>query len=220
MADKAMTKDRLFGLRMRLNELRKDNMRLVMEEETVKKEGLKAVLKRERDLKKEKEKQKLSEARSRGEDPDKQRILATTAADAEWLEKKAVKKRKRMEKEKDKDITQEVYEQHKRRMRHMKVNSAEYEAAKEAQPDFYRDAGSLHYAHDHKPAPEKVSALVEGLEVAAQKREQFNRRRAFNEDADVDYINKRNMVYNKKLSRFFDKHTVEIKQNLERGTAI
>ena len=36
----------------------------------------------------------------------------------------------------------------------------------------------------------------------------------------VDYINKRNMVFNKKISRAFDKYTTEIRQNLERGTAL
>lgn len=38
--------------------------------------------------------------------------------------------------------------------------------------------------------------------------------------ADVDYINDKNAQFNKKLSRSFDKYTVEIRQNLERGTAL
>jgi pre-mRNA-splicing factor SYF2 len=38
--------------------------------------------------------------------------------------------------------------------------------------------------------------------------------------ADVDYINNDNAMFNKKLKRSFDKYTVEIRQNLERGTAL
>ena len=52
------------------------------------------------------------------------------------------------------------------------------------------------------------------------KRTKYSRRRPFSHDADVDYINERNMKFNKKASRFYDKYTAEIKQNLERGTAV
>lgn len=52
------------------------------------------------------------------------------------------------------------------------------------------------------------------------KREKYSRRRAHNDDADIDYINERNMKFNKKLERFYGEHTLEIKQNLERGTAV
>jgi len=52
------------------------------------------------------------------------------------------------------------------------------------------------------------------------KRGKYSRRRPFDEDADIDYINERNMKFNKKLERFYGKYTAEIKQNLERGTAI
>lgn len=53
-----------------------------------------------------------------------------------------------------------------------------------------------------------------------EKRQKFSRRRAHDEDADIDYINERNAKFNKKLERFYGKYTAEIKQNLERGTAV
>jgi pre-mRNA-splicing factor SYF2 len=53
-----------------------------------------------------------------------------------------------------------------------------------------------------------------------EKREQFHRRRAHNADGDIDYINDRNMRFNKKLDRFYSTYTKEIRDNLERGTAI
>ena len=53
-----------------------------------------------------------------------------------------------------------------------------------------------------------------------EKRNKYSRRRAHCEEADISYINERNMNFNKKLSRFYDQYTGEIRQNLERGTAI
>jgi hypothetical protein len=53
-----------------------------------------------------------------------------------------------------------------------------------------------------------------------EKRAKFSRRRAHHHDADISYINERNMQFNKKLERFYGKYTQEIRENLERGTAI
>ena len=53
-----------------------------------------------------------------------------------------------------------------------------------------------------------------------EKRAKYSRRREFQHDADVDYINERNMKFNKKAARYYNPYTAEIKQNLERGTAI
>lgn len=53
-----------------------------------------------------------------------------------------------------------------------------------------------------------------------EKRKAFSRRRAHHHDSDITYINERNMQFNKKLERFYGKYTKEIKDNLERGTAV
>lgn len=53
-----------------------------------------------------------------------------------------------------------------------------------------------------------------------EKRDKYSRRRPYNDDADIDYINERNAKFNKKAERFYGKYTAEIKQNLERGTAV
>lgn len=53
-----------------------------------------------------------------------------------------------------------------------------------------------------------------------ERRAKFSRRRAFDEDDDVTYINERNMHFNKKIARAYDKYTAEIKGNFERGTAL
>lgn len=53
-----------------------------------------------------------------------------------------------------------------------------------------------------------------------ERRGKFSRRRTFVEGEAVDYINDRNRVFNKKIGRYYDKYSTEIKQNLERGTAL
>jgi pre-mRNA-splicing factor SYF2 len=76
--------------------------------------------------------------------------------------------------------------------------------------------------------PSKVPEVTEqrkhllNADIVAQKERQkkFSRRRANYEESDVNYINERNMNFNKKLERFFSKESAEIKANLERGTAL
>lgn len=53
-----------------------------------------------------------------------------------------------------------------------------------------------------------------------KRKEAFSRRRSEHSAADIDYINDRNKHFNKKIKRAYDKYTVEIRQNLERGTAL
>ena len=52
------------------------------------------------------------------------------------------------------------------------------------------------------------------------KRRGYSRRREQKAGADVDFINERNMRFNRKIDAAYGKYTTEIKQNLERGTAI
>lgn len=67
---------------------------------------------------------------------------------------------------------------------------------------------------------ENVDRMVGELKAREEKRKQFSRRRKFHEDKDIDSINERNAHFNRKIERAFGKYTVEIKNNLERGTAL
>ena len=58
------------------------------------------------------------------------------------------------------------------------------------------------------------------LDDREAKRASYSRRRAYQPDKDVDFINERNAHFNEKFARALDKHTQEIKANLERGTAL
>lgn len=67
---------------------------------------------------------------------------------------------------------------------------------------------------------EREDVMAQEVEERIEKRNQFSRRRAFNEDKDVTSINERNRNFNEKLERNFSKYAAEIKSNLERGTAL
>ncbi|KAJ3239888.1 pre-mRNA-splicing factor syf2 [Chytriomyces hyalinus] len=83
------------------------------------------------------------------------------------------------------------------------------------------DANASAYAAiGSKPSKESVLKLVKDVEKQNEKRKTFSKRRAHNPDEDVTYINERNMRFNKKISRAYDKHTAEIKAAFERGTAL
>ena len=76
----------------------------------------------------------------------------------------------------------------------------------------------IHGSHyPTKTALDKLSSDVKGQ---MKKRDQYHRRRMFDPDAPIDYINERNRKFNKKLDRFYGKYTEDIKEDLERGTAI
>ncbi|KAL0587112.1 hypothetical protein ABG067_003170 [Albugo candida] len=67
---------------------------------------------------------------------------------------------------------------------------------------------------------EGLDRMSKELEERMKTRKKFSRRRQHYEGEDVDYINDQNRLFNRKASKAFDKYTVEIRQNLERGTAL
>jgi hypothetical protein len=61
---------------------------------------------------------------------------------------------------------------------------------------------------------------VSDIERTEDDRKKWSRRRATHSSDTVDFINGRNEHFNKKIKRAYDKYTVEIRQNIERGTAL
>ncbi|CAJ2630868.1 pre-mRNA-splicing factor syf2 [Trifolium pratense] len=113
-----------------------------------------------------------------------------------------------------------LYNAYKKRTKNIEVDVEEYNRMKEADPEFYRDASSLQYGKAPKISEDKIDKMVQELKDRDAKRGSFSRRRKFNDEKDVDSINDRNEHFNKKIERAFGKYTLEIKNNLERGTAL
>ncbi|KAK4774530.1 hypothetical protein SAY86_009465 [Trapa natans] len=113
-----------------------------------------------------------------------------------------------------------LYNAYKKRTKNINVDLDEYNKLKESDPEFYRDASSLHYGKAPKVSEDRVEKMVKELKDRDEKRQSFSRRRRYRDEKDIDSINDRNEHFNKKIERAFGKYTLEIKNNLERGTAL
>ncbi|KAI0342419.1 SYF2-domain-containing protein [Trametopsis cervina] len=88
-----------------------------------------------------------------------------------------------------------------------------------AAESLYRDANSLLYA-DNKPTEEAIDRVVSKMNADIDKKKKFSRKRNNEDEGDITYINERNKVFNKKIARYYDKYTTEIRASFERGTAL
>jgi len=110
--------------------------------------------------------------------------------------------------------------QYERLTRQMKPDMKTYEAQKEIMgEDFYPSTNTL-IQGAHYPSKDAIDRLVEDQGKQEEKRTKFHRRRLYDPDAPIDFINERNRKFNAKIERYFGDYTEEIKQNLERGTAV
>ncbi|AWP16756.1 Pre-mRNA-splicing factor syf2 [Scophthalmus maximus] len=163
------------------------------------------------------EEQKKKECAARGDNYDRVKLLEITADDAERWERK---KRKKNPDTGFAGYAEAQFRQYQRLTKQIRPDLENYEKQREeGGADFYPTSNSLIHG-THIPTTEGVDRMVEDVEKQIEKRAKYSRRRAYNDDADIDYINERNAKFNKKAERFYGKYTAEIKQNLERGTAV
>lgn len=209
--------DRLRNLQLRMNEARKLNHQEVVEEDRRNKLPENFEAKRKRVEWEEQEEIKRKECEARGEDYDRVKVLDIGAEEAEKWERK---KKKKNPDQGFSDYESATFRQYSRLTKQMKPDQQNYQRQKEKMgEEFYATSNTLGL-NKPKDSEEAVDRMVNDLEKQIQKREKYSRRRTFDEEADIDYINERNMKFNKKLERFYGTYTAEIKQNLERGTAV
>lgn len=189
---------KLFELRLRMNQSRKQNMEQVMRESSTK-----VIPKKQ--MYKSKKKQR-----------EEEQNLNITAELSEKIESKKQKKENTHQPHGWEVFnTETLYNSHKKRVKNIPYSKEEYEHTK----SIAEEKGPLEYGQDNTPEVNK-NRMVKELQDKMEKRKKFSRRRMHNEDEDVTYINESNRVFNKKLNRSFDKYTAELKQNLERGSAL
>lgn len=210
---------KLQQLRMKSNEARKLNHKEVIEEDRKKKLPANWEKQKERmDYEEEKEqKRKLIE--EQGLPYDRLKALEWTAEECDLWERKRLKKYNP-----DTgfaDYEQASFRQYERLTKHIEPDFENYETQKQelGEEDFYATTKTLTYG-THKPSREAVDKMATDLDKQVDKRRGYSRRRAEKAGSDVDFINERNMRFNRKIDRFYGRYTTEIKQNLERGTAV
>ncbi|CAO3654622.1 unnamed protein product [Mucor fragilis] len=194
----------------------KENPKLEARDERKKAEALKLLEKQE--------------AEDKGEDYERKQFWKYSAESAAAWEKKMAKKAK-MANHGFTDHSQAAHKKYIRLMSEFKPDMGAYTEKRmldierairngEDPSDISAMANSLDYARlDDKPSKEAVDRLAEETKKQIQQRETRSRDRKEQPD-DISWINEKNRVFNQKIARFYDKYTKEIRENLERGTAL
>ncbi|KAF9966350.1 hypothetical protein BGZ70_002586 [Mortierella alpina] len=225
--------EKLRGLRQKLNASKQANRTDLMAEHQKSKVNRKEEHKKERAREDAEKLMAKRDAEEAGEDYERSQFWNYSAESVErWTEKQEAK-RIRMDNQFT-DWDQVNHKKYLKKVTELKPNLAAYNAKKEAamhtnedgelvvssDSGFYRDANSVAFLSDAKPNALAVDRLAADVAKDIDARSRFSKRRAHKEDEDVNYINDANQRFNQKIARFFDKHTKEIRDDFERGTAL
>ncbi|XP_003739192.1 pre-mRNA-splicing factor SYF2 [Galendromus occidentalis] len=218
LSDKAARMERLRALQMRKSEASKLNHREVVEEDR------KAKLPKNFEEKQYwaqyalDEDKKAAQAREEGRDYNMEKLRGVSAMEADRLDR--AKKRKQNPDQGFSSFEAATARQYHSLVDQIKPDMEDYEAKKEKMGEAFFPTADTMIHGTHKDSPQALERLAKATHQIAAKREKFSRRRKFDPDADIDFINERNQRFNKKLERFYGDYTKETKLNLERGTAL
>lgn len=191
---------RLAALKARMSSARGQNHKAVVAEDRRNKlgeDGLKA----ERVARAHKKKEQEGGGSSSAPTEAEQRMETTAEGAHKKLHAEEKKAKRRGEYGWDVFNNEAQYRHYKKQVRR---TAADGRAAEGDEVVDEGDPDPLAYGQAPPVAKERVQALVEDMHEAALRRASWSRRRTFNEEKDVTYINKRNEVYNKKIERAFD----------------
>ncbi|KAF9094985.1 hypothetical protein BGX29_009227 [Mortierella sp. GBA35] len=225
--------EKLKGLRQKMNASKQANRSDLMAEHQKSKVNHREEAKKERAREAAQGLIAKQEAEEAGEDYERSQFWNYSAESVERWNEKQEAKRVRMD-NKFTDWDQVNHKKYLKQVGELKPNLAAYNAKKEAamhvnedgelvvasDSGFYRDANSVAFLSDAKPSSLAVDRLAADVAKQIDARSRFSKRRAHKEDDDVNYINDANQRFNQKIARFYDKHTKEIRDDFERGTAL
>lgn len=211
--------ERLQDLELKKNKCRVDSRAAIDEEHKRETEGERGRQQREKLEAEEKEKRFKESLRAEGIDVERYLRLHETQ---EVEDAKRKKKSKRVSAgEIDIEGEEAHYRSYKKKRNKVEFDRDAYEAQKQTMgQDFYDTMTLPANGLQHKDDPMQVLALRDELEDTMARRAEFSRRRAYSEEGDINYINEQNRKFSQKVSRAYDPYTVEIRENLERGTAL
>lgn len=209
---------KLKELHKKRQEARQLNHAQVIEEDRRSKEPKNMEARRKRAQYLLEEEKMRAECEAQGKDFEREKLKLISCDDAE-----AADRRKRAKQDPDKGFSTyeaAAFRKYNQQVKSITPNMKKYEEAKEASGEaFYASAGTVVHGV-HQDSKDAVERMAKDVEAQIAKRDKFHRRRMHDDDADIDYINERNMKFNKKLERFYNDYTKDIKDNLERGTAV
>eukprot|EP00607_Mallomonas_marina_P008320 CAMPEP_0182417900 /NCGR_PEP_ID=MMETSP1167-20130531/2350_1 /TAXON_ID=2988 /ORGANISM="Mallomonas Sp, Strain CCMP3275" /LENGTH=449 /DNA_ID=CAMNT_0024591753 /DNA_START=181 /DNA_END=1530 /DNA_ORIENTATION=- len=215
---------RLFRLRLKLNQGRVANKKEV-EEEYRRMKGGKGGRERDggggKEEREEKQKAWKREMSERGLKPDEYCLLQPVEQTERVVEREK-------EKEKNKNTfgwnaftADASYRSYEKQLKQLPVRGEREKERENTQLSRTLESHPLEYGKlGSEISSEGLSRLTKNIEDKEKAKAQLSRRRSHMEAVNTDAINDSNAHFNKKIKRAFDKFTVEIRQNLERGTAL
>merc|ERR1711924_12412 len=93
-------------------------------------------------------------------------------------------------------------------------------AAYAAQEAAESESSVVFGGYGYKATDAQKATLEVAMEKMDKKKKDFSRRRDFNPDEDVTYINERNAHFNRKMQRAFGEYTHETRESRERHRAL
>ncbi|KIW04695.1 uncharacterized protein PV09_04429 [Verruconis gallopava] len=237
---KALKARQADGVKQNAKEVQRENNRIKIDPELVKKLDRKNAIASQKLLK--------DDTEAAGEDFERKRAWDWTIEESEKWDRRMEKKKANREDVAFSDYNTEAQKVYKRQMRDFKPDMEAYEREKMEAIQKAAANGGLEIVETEtgeliavdrdgsflstadqpqdftsKPTKENLDRLVNDIkraeEVRLQRRRQRNKEQ-LDENGDVTYINHKNKQFNEKLNRFYDKYTADIRENFERGTAI
>eukprot|EP00516_Mucochytrium_quahogii_P007251 CAMPEP_0203757932 /NCGR_PEP_ID=MMETSP0098-20131031/10765_1 /ASSEMBLY_ACC=CAM_ASM_000208 /TAXON_ID=96639 /ORGANISM=" , Strain NY0313808BC1" /LENGTH=434 /DNA_ID=CAMNT_0050650177 /DNA_START=223 /DNA_END=1528 /DNA_ORIENTATION=- len=208
-------KRKLLELRKKQASARTDNQKHVMEEH--RRAGTKDTIKKLKKQKwEDKDKEKLSQLESMGAGKEKAYLLETA--------ERAQQKDAMLEKKKENVAASHGWHALNDETAFRMYNNRLSRMAEIQNPSSSRRAeeSSLDYGRSDKVSEQALDRMVSDLSSRSSTKDAKRNRnvKARLDDQDVTSINSRNEQYNRIISKTFDKYTTELRQNLERGTAL
>jgi len=235
---KALKARQAAGMKQNAKEVQRENDRMKIDPELVKKLDRKNAIASHKLLKEDTE--------SAGGDFERKRAWDWTIEESEKWDKRLEKKAANRENVAFSDYSTEAQKVYQRQMRDFKPDMEAYEKDKMDAIQKAARNGGLEIVETEtgeliavdkdgtflstgeqdfssKPSKENLDRLVNDIKKAEDMRMQKRKQRQkeqMDENGDVTYINQKNKQFNEKLKRFYDKYTADIRENFERGTAI
>ncbi|GAA6000975.1 hypothetical protein JCM10207_007350 [Rhodosporidiobolus poonsookiae] len=229
---------RLKQLRQRMNDSARANRQDVIAEVNATRASARTLARLERKRAQAEAMGEKRRAEEDGEDLERKTNWEYSIEDNEKWDKKQAKKQRRAQFEFT-DYDDVARRKYKKDLDDFKPDLAAYNAQRQAalqqdalvasssggevlQTDntgLYRDANSFVYA-DHKPTDDQIDRVIGKLNSDLDKRQKRSRKRENEDEGDITWINEKNRMFNRKLSRYYDDVTKETRDNFERGTAL
>ncbi|CAA19016.1 Prp19 complex subunit Syf2 [Schizosaccharomyces pombe] len=165
------------------------------------------------------------ETEEEGGDFERRRAWDWTIEESEKWDQRLRKKKQTIQNVAFSDYHSQASKDYNRGIRDLKPDYEKYDKDKKEEKSksrsvaLYDEAERLDWV-SNKPDKEHVERLVESIKKQDQRRLKNTKRRGTDEEDHITFINERNRKFNLKLQRFYSKYTKDIKEDLERGTAL